>query len=106
MRETETRNVCPPFSADEGQTAADVALTPGEHQLTLQFADADQRSFGPEFERSVTVSELSACVVAVALCTVPNAFFNHLGWFVDIIRSSTLSYHRHMFRVVSVGETG
>lgn len=38
-----------------GQTEAVVALAPGEHTLTLQFADGIHRSYGPELSASVKV---------------------------------------------------
>jgi len=45
-----------------GQTEADVMLTPGEHTLTLQFADGMHRSYGPDLSTriSITVAEETA----------------------------------------------
>lgn len=40
----------------KGQTVADIELPPGRHTLTLQFADALHRSYGPEERRDVTVN--------------------------------------------------
>jgi len=39
-----------------GQTETDVALTPGEHTLTLQFADGIHRSYGPPMSTSITIT--------------------------------------------------
>ncbi len=37
-------------------TEADVVLSPGVHKLTLQFADANHMSYGPEWAKTVTVT--------------------------------------------------
>ncbi|MFT6145698.1 MAG: hypothetical protein ACJARS_004119 [bacterium] len=39
-----------------GQTEADVELTPGEHTLTLQFANGMHHSFGPDWSKTITVT--------------------------------------------------
>lgn len=39
-----------------GQTEADVPLTPGEHTLTLQFANGMHESYGPEWSKTITVN--------------------------------------------------
>lgn len=39
----------------KGQTADDVALTPGKHTLSLVFANAKHESYGPKFSQSVSV---------------------------------------------------
>lgn len=39
-----------------GQTETDVALTPGEHTLRLQFADGLHRSYGPAMSTSITIT--------------------------------------------------
>ena len=40
----------------KGQTEAEVELTPGEHTLTLQFADGVHRSYGPQMATSITIT--------------------------------------------------
>ncbi len=40
----------------KGQTEAQVKLTPGEHTLTLQFADGTHRSYGPEMSKTVKIT--------------------------------------------------
>jgi hypothetical protein len=39
----------------KGQTSADVKLPPGPHRLTLQFADALHRSYGPELRSKINI---------------------------------------------------
>lgn len=39
-----------------GQTEADVELAPGEHTLTLQFANGMHQSYGAEWSRTITVN--------------------------------------------------
>jgi hypothetical protein len=39
----------------KGQTEADLKLSPGEHTLTLQFADGLHRSYGPPMSQTITV---------------------------------------------------
>lgn len=39
-----------------GQTEADVELTPGEHTLTLQFANGMHESYGPDWSKTITVN--------------------------------------------------
>ncbi|AXK38868.1 DUF4399 domain-containing protein [Crenobacter cavernae] len=39
----------------KGQTKTELALPPGEHTLTLQFADGAHRSYGPELSSSIRV---------------------------------------------------
>lgn len=39
-----------------GQTEADVELTPGEHTLTLQFANGMHESYGPAWSKQVKVT--------------------------------------------------
>lgn len=40
----------------KGQVADDVALAPGKHQLTLQFANAKHESYGPNFAKTISVN--------------------------------------------------
>jgi hypothetical protein len=40
----------------KGQTEAAVELTPGEHKLTLQFADGMHRSYGEQLSTTITVT--------------------------------------------------
>jgi hypothetical protein len=40
----------------KGQTSAEVALTPGKHKLTLQFADGLHRSYGGKLATTVTIN--------------------------------------------------
>jgi hypothetical protein len=40
----------------DGSLEADLELTPGEHTLTLQFADGMHRSYGPALSSSVTIT--------------------------------------------------
>ena len=39
----------------KGQTEAELKLTPGEHKLTLQFADGGHRSYGAVLSQTITV---------------------------------------------------
>ena len=39
----------------KGQTEVEVTLPPGEHKLTLQFADGAHRSFGPSMSQTIKV---------------------------------------------------
>lgn len=39
----------------KGQTQADVPLSPGDHKLTMQFADGEHRSYGPAMSQTITV---------------------------------------------------
>jgi hypothetical protein len=39
----------------DGQTDAEVSLSPGLHKLTLQFGDGAHRSYGPAMSRTITV---------------------------------------------------
>ena len=39
----------------KGQTETTLTLPPGEHALTLQFADGLHRSYGPALSRTITV---------------------------------------------------
>jgi hypothetical protein len=39
----------------KAQKEGTLKLTPGEHTLTLQFADAKHRSFGKKFAKTITV---------------------------------------------------
>lgn len=39
----------------KGQTEADIKLPPGDHTLTLQFADGAHRSYGPQWSQTITV---------------------------------------------------
>jgi len=41
---------------DDGQTGAEVSLSPGTHKLTAQFADGAHHSFGPPMSRTITVT--------------------------------------------------
>ncbi|KAG2493694.1 hypothetical protein HYH03_008208 [Edaphochlamys debaryana] len=40
----------------KGQTSVDLELPAGKHTLTLQFANAEHVSYGPEFSKTVTVN--------------------------------------------------
>jgi len=40
----------------KGQLSDDVSLATGKHQLTLQFADAQHRSYGPLFAKTISVN--------------------------------------------------
>lgn len=42
----------------KGQTETSVELTPGEHTLTLQFADGAHRSYGPEWSSTIKIKVL------------------------------------------------
>ncbi len=39
----------------KGETSAELNLTPGSHKLTLQFADGNHLSYGPELSQTITV---------------------------------------------------
>jgi hypothetical protein len=39
----------------KGQTEADVKLPPGDHTLTMQFADGAHRSYGPDMSQTIKV---------------------------------------------------
>lgn len=39
----------------KGQTETEVTLPPGEHTLTLQFADGAHRSYGPAMSKTVKI---------------------------------------------------
>jgi hypothetical protein len=39
----------------KAQSEADIALTPGEHTLTMQFADGAHMSYGPQLSQSIKV---------------------------------------------------
>ncbi len=39
----------------KGQTETDVKLSPGDHTLTMQFADGAHRSYGPEMASTIKV---------------------------------------------------
>ncbi|GLC46142.1 hypothetical protein PLESTB_001194600 [Pleodorina starrii] len=40
----------------KGQTSVDLDLPPGQHTLTLQFANAAHESYGPAFANTITVT--------------------------------------------------
>ncbi|MEQ1501657.1 MAG: DUF4399 domain-containing protein [Myxococcota bacterium] len=40
----------------KGQTEAEIPLTPGEYDLTLQFADGNHMSFGPQMASTIHVT--------------------------------------------------
>ncbi len=40
----------------KGQTETDVVLPPGEHTLTLQFADGAHRSYGPKLSKKIKIT--------------------------------------------------
>lgn len=40
----------------KAQTGAEIALAPGRHRLTLQFANAAHKSYGPGYAASITVN--------------------------------------------------
>jgi hypothetical protein len=50
----------------KGQTDATLALTPGEHVLSLQFADGIHRSYGPALSASIKVTAVGANTVPAA----------------------------------------
>lgn len=57
----------------QGQTEADLALTPGAHTLTLQFADGIHRSYGPALSSAIAVEVAATGTVAAAdTATAPN----------------------------------
>lgn len=39
----------------QGQTEATIELSPGKHELSLQFADGLHRSYGPQMSATITV---------------------------------------------------
>lgn len=39
----------------KGQVEATVELTPGKHTLTMQFADGNHMSYGPDYAKTITV---------------------------------------------------
>ncbi|RAR57389.1 uncharacterized protein DUF4399 [Onishia taeanensis] len=39
-----------------GQTSYELSLPPGEHTLTLQFADGEHQSYGPDWSSTITVT--------------------------------------------------
>jgi hypothetical protein len=39
----------------KGQTETELTLKPGKHTLTLQFADGNHQSYGPEWSSTITV---------------------------------------------------
>ncbi len=39
----------------QGQTEAEVTLPPGEHKLTMQFADGSHLSYGPKWSKTIKV---------------------------------------------------
>eukprot|EP00197_Chlamydomonas_leiostraca_P011157 CAMPEP_0202861732 /NCGR_PEP_ID=MMETSP1391-20130828/3034_1 /ASSEMBLY_ACC=CAM_ASM_000867 /TAXON_ID=1034604 /ORGANISM="Chlamydomonas leiostraca, Strain SAG 11-49" /LENGTH=163 /DNA_ID=CAMNT_0049541163 /DNA_START=23 /DNA_END=514 /DNA_ORIENTATION=- len=39
----------------KGQTSGDIELAPGEHKLTLQFANALHESYGPQLAKTIVV---------------------------------------------------
>lgn len=39
----------------KGQTETTLTLAPGRHQLTLQFADGEHKSYGPEWAQTITI---------------------------------------------------
>ncbi len=40
----------------KGQTETEVELAPGTHTLTLQFADGNHISYGPDLSKSITIT--------------------------------------------------
>lgn len=40
----------------KGQTEADIALPPGRHRLTMQFADGAHRSYGEKLRKTIEVN--------------------------------------------------
>ncbi len=40
----------------KGQTETTLELTPGEHTLTLQFANGVHQSYGPDWSKTITVT--------------------------------------------------
>lgn len=40
----------------KGQTEAEVTLPPGEHKITLQFADGAHRSYGPKMSKTIKIT--------------------------------------------------
>lgn len=49
----------------KGQTSTMVKLTPGEHTLTLQFADGAHRSYGPNWSKTIKVKVIESASVNV-----------------------------------------
>lgn len=47
----------------KGQTSADIQLSSGTHKLTLQFADAEHRSYGPSYADQVVVEVIDPPLV-------------------------------------------
>lgn len=39
----------------KGQTETQIKLTPGDHTLTLQFADGAHQSYGPEMSKTIKI---------------------------------------------------
>lgn len=39
----------------DGATSTTLTLTPGDHTLTLQFADGAHKSYGPDYTKTITV---------------------------------------------------
>jgi hypothetical protein len=39
----------------KGQKETELSLPPGEHQLTLQFADGGHKSYGPKMSQTIKV---------------------------------------------------
>jgi phage baseplate assembly protein gpV len=50
----------------QGQTEATIGLEPGEHTLTLQFADGLHRSYGPALASTIKVNAIAAGSVQAA----------------------------------------
>ena len=40
----------------KGQTETEVALPPGTHKLTAQFANGEHKSYGPALSKSITIT--------------------------------------------------
>jgi hypothetical protein len=47
----------------KGQTSADIELSSGTHKLTLQFADAEHRSYGPEYSDEIVIEVIDPPLV-------------------------------------------
>jgi hypothetical protein len=52
----------------KGQTRTELTLTPGKHTLTLQFADALHKSYGPDLSATINVE-------VIAMEKAPRVFF-------------------------------
>ncbi len=80
-----------------GQTEAEIELTPGEHTLTLQFADGAHLSYGPDWATTVKVE-------AVAPPAPPRVFFVEPTEGAELKSPVKLSFGLEGFAVRKAGE--